>query len=402
MMESLAVGFWGAYYGTVCLLLGAALLAFRRSAQRVALTAAASAFMSGLFTAVYLGWLPLHGDALFRLKAHVAAICAAVLCVLLLAMLGVRRDRRIPLAMGTLATGVVLAGWLMPARGAFLLASAMAAGVALLAVVVSVRSALRGARLAWLAVTGIAFMVTGVGGISWIAWQGTGVPWPVHAFSALSGVAYLVSMAAAMWVRYSYLIELHQVMVHGPAYDPVTRMRTHAESSAMVVDAFKRREGDPRPLGVLVVSIGNLYALEQLHGRAAVNHALFLCASRLRRCVPPEVEMGRLGQDGFLLVMRHHRGARALIELAQQVAERLARPVEVGTTHDIRNLEARRTQWVADVGIGVLQAPPELRASGAVAMGRAMSRTAWSYVSRIAWFDPQTEQIAEMPAASTA
>ena len=401
-MDSVAVGFWGAYYGTVGLLLGAALLAFRRSAQRVALTAAASAFMSGLFSVVFLGWLPLPENALFRLKAHVAILCAAVLCVLLLAMLGVRRDRRIPVGMGILAATMVGAGWLMPARGAFLLGTAMAGGVALLAVVVSVRSALLGARLAWLAVTGIVFMVTGVGGMSWIAWHGNAVAWPVHAFSALSGMAYLLSMAAALWVRYSYLIELHQVMVHGPSYDPVTRMRTHAESSAMVVEAFNRRDGDPRPLGVLVISIGNLYALEQLHGRAAVNHALFLCASRLRRCVPPEVEMGRLGQDGFLLVMRHPRGAKALIQLAQQVADRLTRPVEVGTTHELRTLEARRTQWVADVGIGVLQAPPELRPSSAVAMGRAMSRTAWSYVSRIAWFDPEADRIAELPAAAAA
>jgi GGDEF domain-containing protein len=399
-MNSVAVGFWGAYFGTVGLLLGAALLAFRRSAQRLALTAFASAAMSGLFTLVYLDWLPLPTDATFRLKAHVAIGCAGLLGVLLLDMLGVRRDRRIPIGMAAIAVLMLAAGWALPPRGAFLLATAMAGGVALAAVIASVRSASRGARLAWLAVTGIGFMVTGVAGISWIAWQGTAaVPWPLHAFSAFSGMAYLLSMAAALWVRYSFLIELHQVMVHGPAYDPVTRMRTHAESSAMVVDAFNRRDGDSRPLGVLVVSIGNLYALEQLHGRAAVNHALFLCASRLRRCVPPEVEMGRLGQDGFLLVMRHHQRARALIELAQQVAQRLARPVEVGTTHEIRNLQANRTEWVADVGIGVLQAPPELRPSNAVAMGRAMSRTAWSYVSRIAWFDPETEQIAELPAA---
>jgi hypothetical protein len=29
-----------------------------------------------------------------------------------------------------------------------------------------------------------------------------------------------------------------------------------------------------------------------LHGRGAANHALFVCASRLRRCVPANVEMG--------------------------------------------------------------------------------------------------------------
>ena len=48
----------------------------------------------------------------------------------------------------------------------------------------------------------------------------------------------------------------------------------------------------------------NLYALEQLHGRAAFNHALFVCAGRLRRVVPQNVEMGRLGEDGFLPFIR--------------------------------------------------------------------------------------------------
>jgi hypothetical protein len=49
--------------------------------------------------------------------------------------------------------------------------------------------------------------------------------------------------------------------------------------------------------------------------------------------------------------------------------------------------------------VGVLQAPPKVRPSSAVAMGRAMSRTAWSYASRVAWFDHEAEQIAELPAA---
>jgi hypothetical protein len=31
-----------------------------------------------------------------------------------------------------------------------------------------------------------------------------------------------------------------------------------------------------------------------------------------------------------------------------------------------------------------------------------MSRTAWSYVSRIAWFDPESQQIAELPAGTGA
>jgi hypothetical protein len=32
-------------------------------------------------------------------------------------------------------------------------------------------------------------------------------------------------------------------------------------------------------------------------------------------------------------------------------------------------------------------------------MARAMSRTAWSYGSRVAWYDRAAEQIAELPAS---
>src|SRR5665647_591056 len=119
-------------------------------------------------------------------------------------------------------------------------------------------------------------------------------------------MAYLATMATALWIRYSYLIEVRAAVAHGPSYDPVTRMRSHAETGQMVGLAFFRQHDDTtRALAVIVISIGNLYALENLHGRAALNHALFVCASRLRRCVPADIEMGRLFDDGFLLISRN-------------------------------------------------------------------------------------------------
>ncbi len=133
-----------------------------------------------------------------------------------------------------------------------------------------------------------------------------------------------------------------------------------------------------------------------------MNHALFVCAGRLRRCVPANVEMGRLSDDGFLLLMRNPPSAQSLIRLAREVANRLARPVALGTSLEPAHLDSASTQWVADVGVGVLQAPPEVRPASAVAMGRAMSRTAWSYTSRLAWYDHAADQIAELPPAQPA
>jgi hypothetical protein len=48
--------------------------------------------------------------------------------------------------------------------------------------------------------------------------------------------------------------------------------------------------------------------------------------------------------------------------------------------------------------VGVLAAAhPNIRAASAVAMARAMSRSAWAYPSRIAWYDQGAGQIAELP-----
>src|SRR5207253_6389515 len=137
-------------------------------------------------------------------------------------------------------------------------------------------------------VSGVSFMLVAVAGLTWIAFE-RDVGWPVHAVSAVAGMAYLAVMAYALWARYSYLLELSEAMAQGPAYDPVTRMLSHSETSHMLNDVFVRRHGEVRVIGIIVISIANLYALENLHGRAAFNHALFICASRLRRCVPAGV-----------------------------------------------------------------------------------------------------------------
>ena len=402
-MDTLAVAFWGAFFGAVGLMLAGATFAYLRSLHRVALTAALSALISAAYVVAYLGWLPIADRTLeARLLAHVAAGSATVLGLMLMAMLGMLRSSPRSRMGARLLIGVavlvILAGWLFDPIEALAISSAWALCVGAAALALCVRSAMRGDRLAWVAVSGVSFMLVAVSGLSWIALDGEIVSWPLHAVSAIAGIAYLSTMASALWARYSYLIELREVMAHGPAYDPVTRMRSHAETGQMVGAAFFRHEGESPPVGVIVVSIGNFYALEKLHGRAAMNHALFVCASRLRRDVPGHVEMGRLGDDGFLLLTRNADDPQRLIQIARSVAARLMRPVKLNTTRDPARMEAVQAEWVAEVGVGVLAAvAPQMRPSVAVTMARAMSRTAWSYRSRVAWFDQAANQIAEVP-----
>jgi GGDEF domain-containing protein len=401
-MDSVAVGAWGAYFGSVGLMFLAAMVAFLRSAQRVALTGSLSALICAAYVLLFLGWVPVDDrDVLLRLQAHMAVFTAAVLGLLLLWTLGAMRSparaRRLVGTLVGVAVACVVVGWALPAGGALLLGAAFEAVMGTVALVAAARSARRGDRVGWLSVGAVCVMAVLLTGLTLHAFDPSGSSVTLHLVAALCSIVFVSCMAVGLWLRYSYLIGLSEVMTYGPAFDPITRMRSHAETGLMLGEAFARRSGDDRALGVVVISIGNLYALEQLHGRAAYNHALFICGSRLRRMVPAGVEMGRLAEDGFLLLVRHPVDLARLASLARQLAERLARPVRLGTSRNIAELESRGTEWVADVGVGLMLAGPYVRPSEAVSSARAMSRTAWSYPSRVAWFDPDAGQIAELP-----
>ena len=86
---------------------------------------------------------------------------------------------------------------------------------------------------------------------------------------------------------------------------------------------------------------------------------------------------------------------------AQLRAADRARAVVLSTGRSPADLEAGRTHWTADVGGGVLAAGAQSRPSQAVARARAMSRTAWSYASRVAWLDTNGA-IEELPALDSA
>lgn len=402
-MDTLAIGFWGCYFGTTALMLAGSAMAFSKSLHRISINAALSALASSLFVVAFLGWLPIADEAvLARFLAHTATVVGGLLAYLLFAMLGVLKSRvhqrRAMQALGVVSALVLALGWVMSPQQALALSVVTACLLGALAWLVCLRSALRGDRLAWAAVAGVTCMLIALSGLGWIALDRQNVPWQVHAVSAVAATLYLATMASVLWARYFYLIELNQVMAHGPSYDPVTRMRSHTETGEMVSTVFRNFRDKPAPLGLIVVTIGNLYTLEKLHGQAAVNHALFVCAGRLRRCVPAYLEMGRLGNDGFLLLMRNCSDSGRLIRLAHLVESRLSRSVVLNTSNDVSRLETENTRWVAEVGAGVLLVShPEARGSSAIAMGRRMSRTAMSYASRIAWYDHTSGEIVELP-----
>ncbi|WP_372828233.1 diguanylate cyclase domain-containing protein [Polaromonas sp.] len=403
-MDKLAYGFWGCYFGTTALMLVGAAMGFTRSLHRISLNAALSATASSFFVIAFLGGLPISDpDTLSRFLAHVALVVASVLAYLLFSIVGVLANgkvrRRTQWSLAVLALGGAAPGWLLPAQQALQLGVGVAAFLGVVALGVALRSALRGDRLAWRAVLGVCFMLIAIAGLSWIALTRGQVPWQVHAASALAGTAYLTMMASALWVRYSYLVELNQIMAHGPSYDPVTRMRSHTETGQMLGHAFQQQRDPASRPGILVLSIGNLYALEKLHGKAAVNHALFVCAGRLRQVTPGKAELGRFGEDGFLLLVPECRDSGYLIKLAHRVAARVGKSVVLNTIMEPSRRESQQTRWRAGIGIGVLMvADPVVTVSGTLATARAMSRAAMSFASRVAWFDRASGEAVELPA----
>ena len=378
-------------------------LAYRRSLRRVAINAALAALASGFFVVAMLGGLPINNaDTLARFLAQVAGLVSVLLTYLLLTELGVlnagRVQQRVGLALIGLCMAILGAGWMMKPLHALALGLATAGLLACVALAMSVRSVLRGDRLAGVVTGCVLFMLVALAGLSWIAFDREHAPWLVYAVSAAAATLYLSALAWVLWTRYAYLIELHKVMAYGPSYDPVTRLRSHSETGHLVGAAFKSFRNEPRPLGMMVLSIANLYALEQLHGAAAINHALFVTAGRLRRIVPDYVEMGRLGHDGFLLLMRNCRDSGQLIRLARRVQAKLSKPLVLNTSKEVSRLETQRTVWVADVGVSVLIiSNPLVGGASALAMAKGMALTAVSYASRIAWFDHGSGETVELP-----
>jgi GGDEF domain-containing protein len=289
-------------------------------------------------------------------------------------------------------------GWALSPLQALAISSAVSCLLALFALLVCLRNVIRGERLAWVAAVSVIFILVALAGFAWIALRRGQALQTVNIITAIAATLYLASLAYLIWTRYVYLIELHEVMAHGPGYDPVTRMRSHQETGQMVGDIFKGFRDKPAPIGVVVLTIANLYALEQLHGIPAVNNAFFICAERLRRWVPRQVEMGRLGKDGFLLIMQNCTDSKRVIDMARAVEVRLRRSVKLNTSQEVSQLGKGDNIWVAEIGVGVLMVDnPLARGSDAIAMGKRLSSTAVSYASKIAWFDHGSGEPVELP-----
>ena len=181
-MEKYVFGFWGCYFGTSVLMLGISAFAFSRSLRRISINAALATAGSAFFALAFLGGFSSgDSDRDARFLAHVSVVVSALLAFLLLYVLGFLRQREVARRAGLVLGGVtalVLAGswWLAPLQ-AQALGTATACLIGLAGLALSVRSALRGDRLAWVVVIGVFFMLVAIAGLGWIALPDSGAPW---------------------------------------------------------------------------------------------------------------------------------------------------------------------------------------------------------------------------------
>ena len=403
-MENLAIGLWGFFYGCSFLVLCGAVFVYFKAMRRIGLNAGLSALGPAFAVTVFLGGLPIHDrDTLLRLLAHLTALVGSLLVYQLLNILGALQTanrRQFAKWLFVVLCGVAISvSWLLTPFAGLVLCGVMVLLLAVFAWIVSVNKAIRGDRLAWVAVVAVLVVATAYTSLSFGALHPEQWTWQLQAIAAASSTAYMIALAGINCLRYAYLLERKKVMEYGPAYDPITRLRSHSETGQMARDIFNNPATQTEPLGVIVLTIANLYALEKLHGIAAVNSALFLIASRLKRNLPVRVEIGRLGFDGFLLILRNCTDSGRLVRLAQDLNQRLHKAATINTNPDAQHLETAHTVWRAQIGIGVLHVKNlETSSLDAITMSRNMSRTAVSYASKVAWFDHASGEITELPA----
>lgn len=384
-MDVLAAAFWGGFFTVAAFMLGAGVAAAVRGIWRVAAVGATYSIVPSFFVASFIGLLPFTDETThLRYLAHLTVLGSVGLTSqLLLVLRGYRNpasDQSLRSRLVLSGLAVLLAGWLLEPWHALWLAYAHATLLGVWLVMLALRKALRGNRVAWISVVGVSLSVVSLGSLATIAAMDGPAPLVLHGLAAFSSMAYVAIMGWTMWMRYAYAAELRHVLAQGPSFDPVTRLPSHAHAGRLVGSFL--RSGPARPLGVIAVSLANLPALEQLHGRAAYNHALFVTAGRLRRCTPLGAELGRLGEDGFLVLLRSD-DLELLKHVAAKVRGALTASVHVGTDVDSPAAAAVPSDWVANVGIGIRLCKEPEQAGSAVAAARAMSRAAAAVGSRI-------------------
>jgi diguanylate cyclase (GGDEF)-like protein/PAS domain S-box-containing protein len=129
-------------------------------------------------------------------------------------------------------------------------------------------------------------------------------------------------------------------------FDALTRCRNRSSILAAVQQELER--GDVTTTGIIYVDLDNFKPVNDSLGHAAGDELLTHVAERLRVASRAGDEVGRLGGDEFLLLLREIPGSGTAMRIAQRVCETLRSPfvlscgtIELGASIGVACAEAR-------------------------------------------------------------
>jgi diguanylate cyclase (GGDEF)-like protein/PAS domain S-box-containing protein len=117
---------------------------------------------------------------------------------------------------------------------------------------------------------------------------------------------------------------------HRATFDALTLCHNRSSILGAVQQELERE--DTRATAVVYLDLDNFKPVNDTHGHAAGDELLALVAERLRTASHGRDDVGRLGGDEFIVLLRDIPGADMAMEVAERVREEVQQPFMLATT----------------------------------------------------------------------
>jgi diguanylate cyclase (GGDEF)-like protein/PAS domain S-box-containing protein len=104
------------------------------------------------------------------------------------------------------------------------------------------------------------------------------------------------------------------------AYDSLTKLLNRQE----ILERVERELADQRPTGLIYVDLDSFKPVNDRYGHAAGDELLQLVAQRLQAAIRKVDDVGRLGGDEFIVLLRNIRSPEAALRLARRINKAIA------------------------------------------------------------------------------
>jgi diguanylate cyclase (GGDEF)-like protein len=153
----------------------------------------------------------------------------------------------------------------------------------------------------------------------------TGADWGLA--SACAVLAGLIAARLSERVARGYTIRA----AHEAAFlDELTGLPNRRLFLDQLRDSLSKPLERDRVTAVFFIDLDNFKTINDTLGHSAGDRVLAEMGARLRKAVPEEDTVARIGGDELTVLVRTARGRQEVIELAQKIMEEFARPVSAG------------------------------------------------------------------------